>query len=167
MKRIPISFIFLAAAVLLAGCENSTSATDKSIASGGQPATVENKEIASSQPMSSAETAAEKLEVYYFHRTARCYSCQTIGQYVGETMAERYAGEIKAGKIDYREINVDEPENKEVARKYQATGSSLYINRIIDGQDNIEQDAMVWRLIGDEAGFKKYLEGKIDSYLNI
>ena len=64
------------------------------------------KKITIDQPMSSADTVADKLEVYYFHRTARCYSCQTIGQYVRETMAGQYAGEIKGGRIDFREINV-------------------------------------------------------------
>lgn len=165
MKKILVSIIFLLTAVVLTGCENATSASDNSAV--GSDKSVTNNKIASEQPMSSAETVADKLEVYYFHRTARCYSCKTIGQFVGETMAEHYAGEIKSGKIDFREINVDEPENKEIARKFQATGSSLFINRIIDGQDNIEQDMNVWRLLGAEAMFKQYLEDKINTYLNI
>lgn len=117
--------------------------------------------------MSSAEAVADKLEVYYFHSTARCYSCKTIGQYINETMLGKYDDQLKNGKIDYREMNVDLPENKEIARKYRATGSSLFINRIKDGQDNIEPDMNVWRLLGDEASFKSYLENKINSYLGI
>lgn len=167
MKKILISFLFLLTSVVLTGCESATSATDNSAVSSDKPAAVKSNNIASDQPMSSAETVADKLEVYYFHRTARCYSCKTIGQYVSETMTGKYGAEIKNGRIDFREINVEEPENKEIARKFQATGSSLYINRIIGGQDNIEQDTNVWRLLGDEARFKQYLEDKINTYLNI
>src|SRR3989339_819534 len=69
--------------------------------------------------------------------------------------------------IDFRELNVELPENKDIAKKYQASGSSLFINRVIDGNDNIEQDTNVWRLLSDEDKFKKYLEDKINTYLNI
>lgn len=110
---------------------------------------------------------ADKLEVYYFHRTARCYSCKTIGQYVKEVMETEYSEEIQNGLIDFKELNVELPENKELAQKYQASGSSLFINRIIDDTDNIEQDTNVWRLLNNETRFKSYLTDKINSYLGI
>lgn len=108
---------------------------------------------------------ADKLEVYYFHRTARCYSCNTAGEYVSETITEYFSDQVKNGIIDFREINVDLSENKEIARKFQATGSSLFINKIVNGKDNIEQDANIWRLLNSEARFKDYLKNKIESYL--
>jgi len=117
--------------------------------------------------MSTTNQSADKLEVYYFHRTARCYSCKTIGQYVRETMEQKYSEQIKDGIIDFREFNIELPENKEIAKKFQASGSSLFINRIIDGQNNIEQDINVWRLLNNENQFKVYLENKINSYLGI
>jgi hypothetical protein len=121
----------------------------------------------SEMPMSSAETVADKLEVYYFHSNARCVSCRTIGQYVKETMEQSYSQQIAEGKIDYREINVEESENFDIASKFRASGSSLKINKIIGEQDNIEEDKMVWRLMGDEDKFKSYLITKIDSYLGL
>jgi len=120
-----------------------------------------------SYPVSSIEEIAEKLEVYYFHRTARCASCKTIGRYTKETMEQKYGKQIEDGLIDYRELNVDLPENKELAIKFQASGSSLFINKIIDGQDNIKQDANVWRLLSDEGKFKSYLENVINTNLGI
>jgi hypothetical protein len=111
--------------------------------------------------------SAEKLEVYYFHRTARCFSCNTMSELADKLMADRYAQQVADGSIDFRKLNVDLPENKEIALKYKATGSSLYINRIIDGQDNIVQDVNVWRYLGDKNSFNNYLSAKIDSYLGI
>lgn len=57
------------------------------------------------------------------------------------------------------------PENKELAQKFQASGSALYLNAIKDGVDNIEQDIKVWSLVGNTAKFKDYLEGRINSLL--
>lgn len=161
-----ISFLFLT--IILTGCNKQKTAVE---AGNNQEqkkeAVAQTNRVSNDYPVSSAETVAEKLEVYYFHRTARCYSCKTIEQYVRETMEQKYGEQIKNGLIDFRELNVELPENKDIARKYQATGSSLFINRIIDGNNNIEQDANVWRLLSDEAKFKKYLEDKINAYLNI
>jgi len=156
-------FLFILMSVILTGCgdKNKTYYFD-------QDGNMTTKKPAEAKEDSDAkETPADKLEVYYFHATARCYSCRTIGQYVKETMEGKYAEQLKNGKIDYREINVDLPENKDIALKYQASGSSLFINRIIGGEDNIESDTNVWRLLSDEAGFKSYLEKKINSYLGI
>jgi len=127
----------------------------------------QTKQVVGDYPISSAELVADKLEVYYFHRTARCYSCNTAGKYVSDLIIGTYGEQIKDGRIIFKELNVELPENKELARKYQATGSSLYINRIIRGQDNIEQETKIWRLLGNEQQFKSYLENKINSYLGI
>lgn len=108
---------------------------------------------------------ADKVEVMYFHATARCISCTTIGKYTGETVNEYFQSELKSGKIEFREINVDLPENRELAFKFQASGSSLFLNAITDGEDNITEDVTVWRLINDEGRFKTYLKDKIDNLL--
>jgi len=126
-----------------------------------------SSQVTSEYPVSSIDEIVEKLEVYYFHRTARCRSCTTIGKFTKETIEQDFSKQISDGLIDYREINVDLPENKDLAKKFEASGSSLYINRIIDSDDNIELDTNVWRLLSDEEKFKNYLRNKINSYLNI
>lgn len=111
------------------------------------------------------KNSVDKLEVYYFHRTQRCYSCSTISRYLRETMEQKFSQEIKNETIDFREINVDLPENKEIAVKFQASGSSLFVNAISDGQDNVSQDTNIWRLLNDEIKFKSYIENKINLFL--
>jgi hypothetical protein len=167
MKNI-LLVILLFFTLVLTGCNKLTSAVQDVNENKATPEALNTgNQIRNDYPVSSAEQIADKLEVYYFHRTARCYSCKTIGQYVRETMEQKYGKQIKDGLIDFRELNVELPENKEIAIKFQASGSSLYINRIIDNQDNIERDANVWRLLSDEEKFKKYLEDKINRYLGI
>lgn len=127
-------------------------------------ARVKNQTI-NTENTGNAETITDKLQVYYFHRTQRCYSCLTIGKYVKETIENNFADEIKNGTIDFQEINVELPKNREVTKKFQASGSSLFINAIRNNQDDISQDTNVWRLLGNENQFKSYLENKLNSLL--
>jgi hypothetical protein len=104
---------------------------------------------------------AEKVQVYAFHSAKRCYSCVTMGQYTKETVEEFFQKELEEGKVEFKEINVDSPENKEMARKFKAVGSSLFINAIINGQDNIKEEVQVWRLLNNEKAFSNYLSTRI------
>lgn len=170
MKKIFLLSSFFLLLMVMTGCSNQTNEASDQSTSEPQAikiASTSQSKVSNDYPMSSADAVVDKLEVYYFHSTARCHSCKTIGQYVKETMEQKYTEQIKNGKIDFREINVDLPENRDIARKYQASGSSLFINQIKDGQDNIELDMNVWKLLKDEARFKTYLENKINTYLGI
>ena len=107
----------------------------------------------------------DKVQVFLFHATRRCSTCIAIGRLAGETVNERFQGELKLGQIEFKEINIDLPENKGLAQKFQANGSALYLNVIKDGTDNIEQDIKVWGLVGNTAQFKDYLENRINDLL--
>ena len=115
-------------------------------------------EVQSSKP-------AEKIQVFLFHATQRCYSCITIGKFAKETVEQKFPEELKSGKIEFREINIDLPENKEIAAKFRATGSSLFINPVVDGKDNIKEDVQVWRLVSNEQGLISYLSEKLQGFL--
>ena len=118
------------------------------------------------QTENGASTVREdKVEVFVFHSTNRCTSCETIGMWTGETVNEYYQDKIQTGKIEFREINIDLSENKALARKFKASGSSLFINSITDNKDHIEEDVRVWRLLGDKEEFKNYLKAKLDDLL--
>ena len=107
----------------------------------------------------------DKVEVFLFHNTQRCVSCINIGKYTKQTIDNNFSEELASGKIIFREINIDLPENYQLAEKFEAAGSSLYINTIRGDKDYIEQDLTVWRLVGDEIKFEKYLKDKIDNIL--
>lgn len=125
----------------------------------------QEKAKADTSNMSVAVAPADKIEVFLFHRTQRCATCIAIGKLSGQTIEERFPGEVKAGKIEFREVNIDLPENKALAEKFKAGGSSLYINAVRGGSDNIGEDLEVWRLTSDEAAFKTYLERKLNMML--
>ncbi|MDD4290365.1 MAG: nitrophenyl compound nitroreductase subunit ArsF family protein [Patescibacteria group bacterium] len=146
-KKIFIISILVISIIILSGCTSNTAQTNDT-----------KTNINKNKP-------AEKIQVFYFHATQRCFSCITLEKFSKETVEEYFQPELESGKIEFREINIDLPENKELANKFQASGSALFINTIIDGKDNIQEEVTVWRLIGNENQFKIYLKGKLNNLL--
>ena len=117
-------------------------------------------EISTSLP-----SGSEKIEVFVFHATQRCISCINIGKYAKATIEEKFSEELKSGKITFKEINIDLPENSKIAKDYKVSGSALFINAIKDGKDNHEEDTTVWRLVTNEVQMKSYFEAKLRKLL--
>ena len=115
--------------------------------------------------MSEAQIAADKIEVVHFHATQQCWSCITVGEYALKTIKEKFPEEYESGKIVYKDINAELPANKDIVIKYQASGSSLFVNAISEGKENIEEDATVWRLVTNETQFVSYFENKLENLL--
>jgi hypothetical protein len=113
-------------------------------------------------------SSADKVEVFMFHSTQRCPTCIRIGQLTKATLEEKFSEQLNLGKINFKEINIDLPENKILAEKFKASGSALFINSIKNGQDNIEEDVAVWQLAGGSTDkFKDYILNKINNILGI
>jgi hypothetical protein len=108
---------------------------------------------------------AEKIEVVHFHGTQQCFSCITVGKFALQTIKEKFPDEFASGKIVFRDINAELKENQEIVTKYQARGSSLFVNAIRSGKDDISEDVTVWRLVNNESQFISYFEGKLKALL--
>ncbi len=108
---------------------------------------------------------ADKIVIVHFHGTNQCWSCITVGEYALKTIKEEFPEEYASGKIIYKDINGELKENQEIVAKYRARGSSLFINAIRNGQDNISEDVKVWRLVNNEAQFIDYFEARLRSLL--
>ena len=119
--------------------------------------------IPSSAPQSIAP--ADKIEVVHFHGTRQCWSCITVGEYALKTIKEKFPEEYKSGKIVYMDVNGELAENRDIVIKYQARGSSLFVNAIHGETDNISEDVTVWRLVGNESQFVSYFENKLNTLL--
>jgi hypothetical protein len=62
-----------------------------------------------SQEQSSSELrqSADKVQVFLFHVTQRCVTCIAIGKLAGETVYEYFQPELRDGKIEFKEVNID------------------------------------------------------------
>ncbi len=66
-----------------------------------------------------------KVEVYYFHYTRRCITCNAVESGTQKAIAELYPTQFKNGQITFKSINLDEKGNEAVLKKCQAEGQSL------------------------------------------
>lgn len=107
----------------------------------------------------------EKIEVYHFHGASQCFSCRTIKEFAEKTVNTYYSDLVESGKMEFKSINVELPENREVSMKYGATGSSLWIGTYIDGKFHGEQNTNVWYKVRDEKAFLSYLKEFLDKRL--
>jgi thiol-disulfide isomerase/thioredoxin len=108
---------------------------------------------------------ADKVIVVNFFGNQRCYACERLGELTKKTINEKFADNLENGSVIFKEINGEIPENREEVIKYQARGSSLFLNAVKEEKDNIEEDVGAWSYINDEAKFVSYLEGKINKLL--
>lgn len=108
---------------------------------------------------------ADRIIVANFHATRRCVSCIAVGEMAQKTIEQEFQQEQRKGTVIFQSINGELPENSEEVQKYQARGSSLFINAIRNGEDTIEEDVTVWRLAGNEEAYIRYLQEKLSALL--
>lgn len=108
---------------------------------------------------------ADKIEVVHFHATQQCWSCITMGEYALKTIKEKFPDEYASGKIVFKDVNGELKENEDIVTKYQARGSSLFVNAITGDTEDINEDTMVWRLVSNEQQYIDYFETKLKGLL--
>ncbi len=150
MHKKIISSIFLLFAILITGCSSEASFSNS------------NEETTNQV---SAISEVDKIEIIDFHSSRRCYSCLVMEKLTKATLEEHFQSELRDGKITFSSINVEKAEHKNIVQKYQARGSSLFINVISDGKDNISEEIQVWRLLNNEQAFKQYLKNRIETLM--
>ncbi len=78
-----------------------------------------------------------RLEIYAFHGTRQCETCKNMKLNTKATLDKYFSDELKSNAIVYQVIDVDDDKNEALAEKFQATGTALMINKVVDGKDNI------------------------------
>lgn len=71
--------------------------------------------------------AGTKAEVYYFHYSRRCATCNAVEEVTKKAIADLYAQQYKKGEIIFRSVNLDEETSDVLAKKCKAEGQSLLI----------------------------------------
>jgi rhodanese-related sulfurtransferase len=110
--------------------------------------------------------AKNRLEIYAFHGTRQCETCKNMKANTKATLDKYFASELKSGKIVYQIIDVDDEKNAKLAEKFQATGTALMINKVVNGKDNISDwSDFAFDKANDASAFIPELKSKIQSVL--
>jgi hypothetical protein len=111
---------------------------------------------------------SNKIEVIDFHSTNRCMTCNAIEANTKYTLEKYFADELKSGEITFQTINIDEKENYAMAEKFEAAGTSLFLNVIKDGKETqINLTNFAFMKGKDKLTFSQELKSKIKKQLKI
>ncbi len=112
------------------------------------------------------DTGARKLVVYYFHTTKRCNTCRAIERQAKEAIETGFSEALMAGRLEWREVNLDEPGNERFVTDFQVTGSSLVLADTVGGKvSRFKVLQKVWNLVANPAEFATYVQGETTSWL--
>ena len=82
-----------------------------------------------------SEKVVNKIEVIDFHSTHRCMTCNAIESSTKYTLDTYFSEELKNESITFQIVNVDDEKNYKLAEKFEATGTALFLNVIVDGKE--------------------------------
>ena len=111
--------------------------------------------ISTANTVTSTHVLSNRIDVVYFHANIRCVTCLCFEKEVTNIIKTYFQDAINSGKLTYRVLNIQEPKNAGIAKKYSAIGSQLFINTVTNDFDNIEdiQDIWSWNCVDNPAGF--------------
>jgi hypothetical protein len=78
-----------------------------------------------------------------------------------------FQNELDSGQMTFGVYNIGDSKNTDIAKKYNAVGSQLFINTVKDGTDNIKdiQDIWSWSCRTNKAGFDQQVKNVIKQSL--
>ena len=107
-----------------------------------------------------------KIEVLDFHSTHRCMTCNAIEANTKYTLETYFKNEMKEGKITFQTVNVDLKENGKLAEKFEAAGTSLFLNVVKNGEEKqINLTDFAFAKGNDKNAFSAELKSKIQNEL--
>jgi len=71
------------------------------------------------------DNQVSNIEVYYFHFTRRCATCNAVEEKTVEFLKELYPEKMEGKEIVFQSLNLDEADAKEVAEKLGVSGQAL------------------------------------------
>jgi hypothetical protein len=124
MKNL-VLYSLLAIGVSFASCQSKTK-KETAKAETEVACTNDCSKCVKSSETKSVANSTEGAGVYYFHGDRKCKTCKAVGEKAKE-VAEKM-------NIQFFDINLDQEENKAVAKEFQASGSSLFIKHSKSGE---------------------------------
>lgn len=115
---------------------------------------------------SSPKALKDGVLVYLFHGNFRCPTCLKIEATTKRVVESRFAEELQSGKVIMREVNYEEPGNREYIQKYQIVAPTVVMVRVVNGEEKyFENLTEVWQLVDSEPQFCEFIEGTLQKFL--
>lgn len=107
-----------------------------------------------------------RIEVYCFHGTRQCETCKNMKANTKTALDKYFASQLKDSSIVFSIIDVDDEKYEKLAEKFQATGTALMINKVVNGKDSIiDWSDFAFEKANDNEVFISELKTMIDAVL--
>ena len=72
----------------------------------------------------------DKVEVYYFHFSRRCATCQAVEDESEKALKDLYPEKVKSGEVIFLSVNLEEESNDALAEDLKISGQTLISRKI-------------------------------------
>lgn len=107
-----------------------------------------------------------RIVTYYFHTTGRCTTCVKIEELAKEVVEKQFVEQVRSGRLSFRSVDVQFPENRHLVRQYQLVTKSVVLVEEKDGKPlrwkNLDQ---VWQLVWSKDRYQAYVRDELTRFL--
>jgi hypothetical protein len=104
--------------------------------------------------------------VYYFHGHNRCSSCIFIEEQTRIALQTSFAQALKDGRLVWRPLNVELPENRHFVKDYQLYTKSVIVAEVVGGREvRWKNLPKVWEFLMNKSRFHDYIRSEVQAYL--
>lgn len=111
-----------------------------------------------------SSSGSDKIEVFYFHFSARCVTCRTIEAKAKENLEILYPDHVKNGLITFQSVNLEEQSGENLAKKHGVSGQTLLFVKG-DKKINLTNEGFMYAMVKPEK-FKQIINEKVDGLLS-
>jgi hypothetical protein len=109
---------------------------------------------------------AHKVVVYYFHGNFRCETCGKFEAYNNEAILTAFSAELKSGRLEWRNVNINSPGNEHFIKDYNLTTEQLILSEATNGKQTRWKDLFkIWDLVKDKQTYETYIVSETKAYL--
>ncbi len=113
-----------------------------------------------------AGSSRNQVVVTYFHGDVRCATCKKLEAYAKAAVEKAFAAELADGRLVFRTVNTDRPENAHFLTDYSLVTKSLVVTEESGGKvlrwTNLDR---IWRLVGDRQAYDEYVVAGVRAHL--
>jgi hypothetical protein len=132
----------------------------------GSPALTVTKGTTKTEGVTEAAKPESTVVAYYFHGNTRCVTCRTIESYAKDAIESGFPKALKKGQLEFKVVNVEEPQNEHFVQDYQLSASSVVLARFERGEQRDWKNLqLVWDLVRDHDAFVIYVQEEAKSFL--
>ena len=151
--------------------KNSTDSLFNKTSQSEKQDTTQSTQVKTNNSKNILENSSEKknsktIDVYLFHGTYRCFSCNLMEELTKQAIDEQLGKEKQSGIVVFHHINVEEPQNQHFIQDYRLVAISIILSQKLDGKEkqwkNLDK---VWEYLREPNMFKEYVITEIKNYL--